>query len=156
MTTTYQRFIQSITILNTTQMEAKITKVKWLKEYSDNYGVKHLFSIGYEGGQGEGLYSSQKKEQTYFKVGEVAQFTEEVMTKQDGKQWVKVKPVNTRGGYSSYNREVKKEQSKYSGFAMSYAKDLVVAGCIPFEEMFMHAERMIKWMSESDKKLGND
>ena len=85
-----------------------------------------------------------------------AEFTEEEKgyTDNHGKPatfWV-IKPV-TQNRQSNFGKALKKEQSRYSGFAMAYAKDLVVAGKITLEQMYAEAQCMMDWMVETDKKL---
>ena len=48
---------------------------------------------------------------------------------------------------------MKKEQSKYSGFAVAYAKDLVVAGKLDREELGDYAWILFDLMVEMDKTI---
>ena len=139
-------------------MEARILEINYLKPYQSPHGPMHDWHIKYEGGEGEGMYTSKANPQTFFKVGEVASFTEDIMFSKQGKRWAKIKPIRENGNrnYSGFRRELKKEQSKYSGFAMSYAKDLCVAGQIKYENIFIHAQQMMDWMVEQDAKLANN
>jgi len=134
-------------------MKAKIDGVSWLKEYTNTYGTYHLHKISYNGK--DALYNSKKKEQTYFIINQECEFTEEIIKGKEGKKdWIKVKPLRAGSGNSNFGRAVKKEQSKYSGFAMAYAKDLLVAGKIEtLDQMYVEAQNMIDWMVEQDKAL---
>ncbi len=133
-------------------MKAIIIGTSFLKEYDTKFGTMYLHKISYDGK--EGLYSSKKKEQTYFVLNKECEFTEETIKGKEGKSdWIKVKPIQNNS-YSGYGKAVKKEQSKYSGFAMAYAKDLLVAGKIgDLEQMYVVAQNMIDWMVAKDKEL---
>jgi len=132
-------------------MKALINGVTYVKEYTTKFGVLHLHKISYNGSVG--FYSSKKKDQTYFKLNQECEFTEEKQQGQNG-EYIKVKPISSGGNYSNYSKAVKKEQSKYSGFAMAYAKDLFVAGKVnSLDEMYLEAQNMIDWMVLKDKEL---
>lgn len=136
-------------------MKAKIEGVSFEKEYENKHDGSKLygFKITYSNGK-KGFYSSKKRDQNKFVVNEECEF-EEISMKSNEKTWVKLKPIYAgKPGASNFHRAVKKEQSKYSGFAMSYAKDLVVAGKIDFDDMFKEAEMMIDWMVQKDKEIG--
>ena len=134
-------------------MKAKIVKVKFIKEYDSQYGTMYLFAVEYEGK--EALYSSKKKEQTKFVAGKDAEFNEESRTNKDGKKFLVIKPIYDKpGGNSNYGKQLKREQSKYSGFAMSYAKDLVVNDKVGIEAMLDKADEMFSWMVNRDKSIG--
>lgn len=132
-------------------MKAKITNVKFVKEYDGKYGKMFLHQIEYDGKKG--FYSSKSKEQTFFKKGEDAEFTEEEKTNDRGKFYT-VKPVRESfGNNSSYGKALKREQSKYSGFSTSYAKDLVIAGKIPLEELMDYSAVLFNHMVDLDKSI---
>jgi len=139
-------------------MKQEIRAVKWEKEYPNKFEPdkpNQLFKVIYvndELEEVEAFYTGRKKEQKFFKEGEVAEFTTEVM-KSGNREWLKIKPVYNKF-QSNYGRAVKKEQSRYSGFAMAYAKDLVVAGAIDKTDMYKEAKAMIDWMVKQDKELG--
>ena len=104
-------------------------------------------------GDKSGSFLSKKKDQSTFQEGKENEFTE-TPREYNGVTYYNLKPVSKQGG-SNFNRQMKKEQSKYSGFAMSYAKDLTVAGKITTEQMFATAKKMMDWMVEQDKALEN-
>jgi len=131
-------------------MKAKITKVTFKKEYESNFGTLFGFIVEYDGKSA--YYSSKTKDQKKFIVGQEAEFTEEVRKGDKGNEYIIIKPVYNKG-QSNFGKALHREQSKYSGFAMSYAKDLVVAGAITYEQMFLEAELMMEWMVEKDKEL---
>ena len=138
-------------------MKAEIRVAKWEKEYPNKFDPNkplQLHRIVYINENLEevvGFYSSVKKDQSYFKVGETVEFTTEEM-KSGKNTWLKIKPIK-QNFQSNYGRAVKKEQSRYSGFAMAYAKDLVVSGHIKIEDMYDEAQHMIDWMVTQDKNL---
>lgn len=135
-------------------MKAIITKITFLKEQDGKFGKEYSFSIEYDGKKA--YYNSKVNPQNKFIEGAENEFTEmEAVSKKTGAKYFTVKPL-AKQGQSGYAKELKKEQSKYSGFAMSYAKDLVIAGKIPLSEMFGYAIQMIDWMVEQDKAIAND
>jgi hypothetical protein len=79
-------------------MKAKINKVEFHKEYESQHGTMFVHAIFYD--EKKGFYTSKKKEQTYFKIGEESEFTEEkkIFTGKDGKQgsFLVVKPLTQR------------------------------------------------------------
>ena len=107
-------------------MEALIKSTQFVKEYESKYGTLYLHKITYD--DKTAYYSSKSKDQNKFVKGQKAEFTEIEKEGQNGK-YLNIKPV-TSNNYSGYKKALKKEQSKYSGFADSYVKDLLTAGVI--------------------------
>ena len=105
-----------------------------------------IFSISF--------YSSKKKEQTYFKIGEEAEFTEEFKESKQGPYTV-LKPIR-QGTFSNYNKNVKREQSRYSGFAVSYVKDLIIADKLEMKQWESASKKIFNFMVELDKSEEND
>jgi hypothetical protein len=130
-------------------MKAKITKTAFVKEYESKFGTVYLHKVFYDGK--EALYNSKTKEQNKFVAGQEAEFTEEEK-ESNGKKFWGVKLIQ-QGKYSPYAKAVKKEQSRYSGFAVSYAKDLVIAGKIPFNELAEYSTVLFELMVSLDKSL---
>lgn len=131
-------------------MQATITNVTYLKEYETKFGKLHSFRVEYDGK--EAFYSSKSKDQTKFVKGKEALFTEETLIGKNNKPYLKIKPPQTGGG-SNYARAVSREQSKYSGFAMSYAKDLLIAGKIEFDQLLPACKKMFDYMVKLDKEV---
>jgi hypothetical protein len=131
-------------------MKALITKVEFQKEYESKYGTLFAFKVSYD--DKTSYYSSKKKDQTNFVEGKEAEFTEEVRQGEKGEYTV-IKPLRLTGQMSNFGRQLKKEQSRYSGFAMAYSKDLVVGGRIQIADMYPEAERMFNFMVALDKSL---
>lgn len=130
-------------------MKAKITQVKYLKDYETKFGIMYSFIVEYDGKKA--FYSCKKKEQDKFKIGEDAEFTEEEKEGKNGK-YLLIKPIQNNA-YSPYNKAVKKEQSRYSGFAVSYAKDLCIAGKIDFKDISTYSTVLFDLMVSLDKTL---
>jgi len=127
-------------------MKKIIDSISFDKEIETKYGKMFRFIAKYEGKSG--AFLSKSKEQTKFKPGAENEFTETVFEK-GGVKYINISPIKQGG--SQYSRAVKKEQSKYSGFAMAYAKDLVVSGNIKPEQMFATAKKMFDWMKQQDE-----
>ena len=126
-------------------MKAIIESVTLQKEF----GTLYLFKIGYDGKTA--YYNSKDKEQKKFIKGKEAEFTEEMQRTEKG-EFLKIRPVSA-GGYSGYNKSIKKEQSRYSGFAVSYVKDLIIAEKIDIKDWEKASEKIFKFMVKLDKSL---
>jgi len=136
-------------------MKAEIQEAVFAKEF-DYKGFKlyehKITFIDEELNRITASYTSKTPEQNKFIVGEIAEFNLEERSK-DGRSWYKIKPIYSGGGNQNYTREKKREQTKYSGFAVSYAKDLVIAGKLEFKDLLPAAEKLFWCMVELDKKL---
>jgi len=130
-------------------MKSIIENVKFVKEYTDKFGKKYYFKVTYDGGSG--YYSSKSKDQTKFVAGQEAEFTEEPRTGKNG-DYIVVKPIY-QSRQSNFGKALTKEKARYSGFAVSYAKDLVVGGRIQKEELADQAWILFELMVEMDKTL---
>ena len=130
-------------------MKAVITNVQFIKEYESKFGTLYSFKVSYN--DREAYYSSQSKEQTKFVIGNEAEFTEETRSNQKGTYLV-IKPIYG-ARQSNFGKALNKEKSRYSGFAVSYAKDLVVGGRIQKEELADVAWVLFELMVEMDKTL---
>jgi len=135
-------------------MKALIKDVKFQKEYESKFGTMYSFLVSYN--DKKGFYNSKSKEQTQFVKGQEAEFTEETKTytTKDGKESsiIVIKPPQGQR-QSNFGKALKKEQSKYSGFAVSYAKDLVVAGKLERSELGDYAWILFDLMVEMDKTI---
>lgn len=136
-------------------MKAKIIKVTFLKEKEGKFGKEYNFQIEYD--DKKAYYTAKKNPQTHFIEGQEAEFTETSATSAAGNPYYTVKPiVAATGSKSNYGKALAKEQSRYSGFSMSYSKDLVVAGIIKIDEMEKYCRSMFNLMVELDKVFAND
>jgi len=136
-------------------MKALITEVKFLKEVDSQFGKLYSFQVSYDNERA--IYRSKFKDQKKFKAGEEVEFTEEIQTYTDKKtgepkEYKVIKPVN-QNKQSNFGRALKKEQARYSGFAVSYAKDLVVAGRLQREELSEYAWVLFELMVQMDKSI---
>jgi hypothetical protein len=130
-------------------MKAIITDVKFTKEFESKFGKLYSFKVSYDGRSG--YYSSKSKDQTKFVAGQEAEFTEETKTNTNGSYIVIKPPMQNK--QSNFGKALNKEKSRYSGFAVSYAKDLVVGGRIQKEELADMAWILFELMVEMDKTL---
>lgn len=130
-------------------MKALITKVTFQKEYETKFGKLYSYKIEYD--SRSGYYSSKSKDQNKFIVGQEAEFTEETKTTSNG-TYIVVKPPQ-KNLQSNFGKALNKEKSRYSGFAVSYAKDLLVAGRISKEELADQAWILFELMVAMDKTL---
>jgi menaquinone-dependent protoporphyrinogen IX oxidase len=112
-------------------MKALIKKTEYQKEVKGKFGTLYSHAIYYD--NKKAFYTSKSKDQTFFQNGKEAEFTEELRTyqKKDGStgEFLVVKPERPQR-QSNFGKALQKEQSRYSGFAESYVKDLLVAGII--------------------------
>lgn len=130
-------------------MKAKITGVEFKKEYDSKFGKLYSFKVDYDGRSA--YYSSKSKEQTKFVVGQEAEFIEETKTTANGTYIVIKPPMQNK--QSNFGKALNKEKSRYSGFAVSYAKDMAVAGRIQTTELSQYAWILFELMVEMDKTL---
>jgi hypothetical protein len=134
-------------------MKQFITGVKYLKEYETKFGPMHSFKVSWP--DGDGYYSSKKKDQTYFVEGVETEFNVEEKEGKDGKIYKTVKPAIS-GNLSGFSKNLKKEQSRYSGFAVSYVKDLIIAGKVDIKQWEQASEKIFKFLVALDKTIEND
>jgi len=130
-------------------MKALILSTEFVKEYESKFGTLYLHKIKYD--EKTAFYNSKKKEQTYFIPNKEAEFTEELKTGERG-EYIIIKPV-TQNKQSNFGKALKKEQSRYSGFAVSYVKDLIVSGRVQLSDFETEAWRLFDLMVEMDKTL---
>lgn len=131
-------------------MKAKIISVEYIKEYPSQYGVLHLHRVTYN--KETAFYSSKAKDQKKFITGQEAEFNEIAKEGKNGRYLV-IKPEYSGDPKSGFGKRVKQEQSRYSGFAVSYAKDLVIAGKIPLDDIFPFSTQLFEHMVTLDKSL---
>lgn len=132
-------------------MKAIFKSIQFDREVETKFGTSYKFRVQYD--DKTASFLSKSKEQDVFKEGEENEFTE-TSREYQGKTYYDIKPIK-KAPNSNFGRQLKKEQSKYSGFAMAYAKDLVVAGKVEKDKMFTAAKQMFDWMVEQDKAIEN-
>ncbi len=138
-------------------MIAVIEKAEFKEIDVNQYGTFYLHNIHYintDGGKVCGVYRSKSKDQTKFVAGVEAEFVQTTHLDEFQESYFIIQPISNQNR-SNFNKQLSREQSKYSGFAMAYAKDLVVAGKIPLEAMYYEAKEMIDWMVKQDKDISN-
>lgn len=131
-------------------MKAIIESVEFLNEFESKFGTLYSFKVGYKGLTA--FYNSKKKEQTKFIKGQETEFVEETKTGKNGEYYV-IKPMYPGGASGGYNKQIKKEQSRYSGFAVSYVKDLIIADKIKMEDWERASKKIFDIMVKLDKSL---
>jgi hypothetical protein len=138
-------------------MKAIINEVIFRKEFESKFGKMYSFTVKYD--SESAIYNSKYKDQKKFIAGQEAEFTEESKTyidKKTGeeKEYKVIKPFAANSPkQSNFGKALNKEKSRYSGFAVSYAKDLLVAGRISREELPDYAWILFELMVEMDKSL---
>jgi len=136
-------------------MKAIIQEVTFKKEWDSQYGKMYNFQVKYD--NEVALYSSKSKDQKKFIAGQEAEFTEETKTYTDKKtgtekEYKIIKPI-MQNRQSNFGKALNKEKSRYSGFAVSYAKDLVIAGRIQLTELPEYATVLFDLMVTLDKSI---
>lgn len=130
-------------------MKAVITKATFKGERDGKFGKEFNFLLEYDG---KSAYFTQKNKDLPFKEGEEWEFTESEHVSKAGSPYLVVKAIKN-AGKSPYGKALNKEQSRYSGFSTSYAKDLAVAGLIKVDEIEAYSTRLFHHMVELDKTL---
>ena len=117
-------------------MKAEIKEIVWLREYPSKYKEGEMMLVFKVTYLDENLdmvtaqYTSKHKDQKKFIEGKEAEFTQEEMTGKEGNKYYVIKPIYSVAGNPNYNREKKREQTRYSGFSGSYIKDMLIAGIL--------------------------
>ena len=135
-------------------MKAVIEEVTFSKEIDSKFGKLYSFKVKYDGEVA--IYRSKNRDQKNFVPGKEAEFTEETQSYKDKngvEQHYKVIKLINLNKQSNFGKALKKEQSRYSGFAVSYAKDLLVAGRINREELQDMSWILFEMMVAMDKTL---
>ena len=129
-------------------MKALIKNVQLNKEFETKYGTMYSFKVSYN--DKTAYYNTKKKEQTHFVKGQEAEFEEQLQKTEKGEFWKITLP---KKGFGGYNKAIKKEQSRYSGFAVSYVKDLIIADKINIKDLEKASEKVFNLMVKLDKSL---
>ena len=132
-------------------MRAKITKVTFNDERDGKFGKQYNFFIEYDGKKA--YYTAKSKDQKKFIEGQECEFNEEKRTSKTGNPYLIVKPIYDQGNKSQYGKALQREQSKYSGFACSYVKDLIVSGHIELDDWAGMSSMIFEHMVELDKSI---
>lgn len=132
-------------------MKAVITKVTFKDERDGKFGKQFNFEIEYNGKRA--YYTSKSRDQQKFAEGQECEFTEEKRTSAKGNEYFIVKPIYLQGGNSNYGKALKREQSRYSGFAVSYVKDLIVSGHVELDDWAGMSSMIFEHMVDLDKSI---
>lgn len=126
-------------------MISKVKSVQANGTYDSQYGV--LYKFDYEMEDGTSL-SANHKSQTPFPVGTEVEY--EIKGSTDYGNYGKVgKPQDgsfQKNGVQNYQ---KKSQGSTASFALSYAKDLVVAGKVDPDQLLQSATKLNNWLKEN-------
>jgi len=133
-------------------MKALITKVEFLEKKEGKGGWKPEYNYKIHYNKKFAYYKSKGEEQSRFTEGQEAEFLEEERTSKTGNVYYNISDRNTNSG-SGWSKNKAKEQARYSGFAVSYSKDLVVAGKIELKDLIKHSTELFNHMVALDKTL---
>lgn len=131
-----------------TEKKGKVTSANFKKDWTGKFGTMYDHNIEFANGD-KGVYTSKKKDQDTFKVGEEVAYTIETVERNGYKNDV-IKPVE-KGGFGARGFAPKNYKADFISFAASYAKDLMVAGKLPDGMKFEATFNMIYGVME--KKL---
>jgi len=132
-------------------MKAKITKVTFKEERDGKFGKQYNFEIEYDGKKA--YYTCKSKDQKVFIEGQECDFVEEKRTSKAGNSYLVVKSPNQGGGKSQYGKALQKEQARYSAFAVSYVKDLIIAKEVGLDDWAAMSSMIFEHMVELDKSI---
>lgn len=124
-------------------MKALITKVEYVEAFGTPFGEMHQFRIYYDGK--EGLYETKNENQIRFVEGKKSHFTEHKIVNSQGETF-KLTPDDA--GKTDYGKDMKREKAKYASMAVSYAKDLKVAGKYRSKKLGVLAKELYALMNE--------
>jgi len=132
-------------------MKAIIKTLVFDKEVETKNGVMYKYNVTYN--EKKASFLIKTKDEHQFKINEENEFTEEAR-EYNGNTYYNIKPIKQAySGGSNYGRAIKKEQSKYSGFAVSYVKDLIIADKIKIEQWESASKKIFNFMVELDKSI---
>ena len=118
--------------------QSKINKIRGNGSWTGEYGTFYTFEYEFEDGT-IGLANHQT-DTPKFKEGE---FIEYEITGQDKMGNNKIKFIQ-----SNFNSFPKKGNGNNKSFALSYAKDLVVADRISVNDILMYADNFNEWLNK--------
>ena len=125
-------------------MKTGISKVKNIQS-NGTFESKHglLYKFKYEFEDGTILNANHKTENSPFALGDEAEYT--IKGEKDGYNWGGVsKPKD-----QDFNGYSQKKTVSTASFALSYAKDLVVAGKVDPEDTLACADRFNNWLKQN-------
>ena len=131
-------------------MKAVIKEINYDKEVNTKFGIMQSYYVSYN--DKGASFLCKEKDKYSFKVGEENEFIE-TSREYNGKTYYNIKAIQPQKGNSNYGKALKREQSKYSGFAVSYVKDLIIAKEIKIEDWEKASEKIFNFMVKLDKSI---
>lgn len=130
-----------------TQKTGKVTNASFKKEWNGKFGTMYDHNIEFANGD-KGVYTSKKKEQDTFKVGEEVAYTIETVER-NGYTNVRIAPVSeSKSGFGGKSFAPKNYKADFISFAASYTKDLIVAGKAELKDFGKTFDAMYKKMAD--------
>ena len=130
-----------------------IEEVKYDKEKETKWGqMVHQYKVWYDGGK-LGFFQSSKKDQDHFVRGQECEFEELELKGRNDEPFYILKLPKKNQRFNARAKESKREQAKYSGFAASYVKDLIVANKIQVKDWVPAMTKIFWAMVELDQEL---
>jgi len=132
-------------------MKGKILEIDYSGSWTGKqYGEMHTYLVRIQGDDqtyfGEANAKSDNAEGLPYKIGDEVEFEHEPSTSPEYHDKLKIKKEGSKN-YSGGNKSNKEDPNdKRRGVALSYAKDLVIAGKIPLENMYKNADESVKWL----------
>ena len=133
-------------------MKAILLTISFDKEVQTKFGLAYNFYVTYQVGEEtrKASFLSKSKDQKTFKAGEENEFTE-TFRMHNERKYYNIKPI--KSGFSNYAKQQMREQTKYSGFATSYVKDLIIAGKVDIKDWKKASKDIFTFMVELDKSV---
>lgn len=117
--------------------KAKITKITRM-EKKDSYG-NTSFIIEFDNSD-KGFYTSKDEEQKKFVVGQESEYQIEEKQGSKGIYYKITIPQTNKPAFTGGSRPAQDPKVQMIGFAMSYTKDLIVAGKVQLKDLGMQFE----------------
>jgi hypothetical protein len=132
-------------------MEIKHSKVTRLVkgQAPDSYG-KWSFQLEFENGD-RGYYNTKNGDQTFFIQGSPCDYLIEAKTSKTGSTYYVInhpeEQATKAAASSGFQRKQQDPKIQFVSFAMSYCKDLIVAGKVPMADLEKEFNRIYNTMS---------
>lgn len=127
------------------EKKAKITRTIFKQEWKGDKGSVFYHDIELDNGDKGSIGA---KEQNPAKLNPGQELTYTIETGQHGNKIKAVAPAGGGGGFSGGGRRGPEPKTQIIGFAMSYTKDLVVAGKITMDQMPSIFQSIYKLMAD--------
>jgi hypothetical protein len=117
-------------------MKIKVNKITFRNEVKTQFGIMYGYNVNYlnidTNVERWGSFLAKEKDKPAFIEGQEYE-VQETEKEHNGQNYYSIKPFKTATN-SQYAKAKTREQTKYSGFAVSYVKDLFVQGVIIEED----------------------